>query len=548
MSPFDWSRPEWLGLLLLVPVAAAVLAAYARRRRGSLERFAEAGPRGRTQALGAARRGWRAALLLLGLAGVALAIAGPRWGIERVTTPPVQQQLVFAVDVSRSMLAQDAGGSRLDRARLAVRQIMAALPAAEVGLVVFAGEASLVVPLTRDAAALELYLSTVGPDWISDPSTDLAGAVRVALDAFGPTPGPGRAVVVLSDGEDHAGGIESAVAAARERGVTAVTVGVGTPAGARIPTADGWLTSDGELVVTRLDPGRLEALAGGTDGAFVALADRGGLEPAIARLSALETGARESGGRTRRADRYRWPLAVALLALAAEAGLRLARRRPAVALALLAAVVAGGCGERPRDLYEEGRYQEALDAWRAADTAPGARPIDAYSRGSAAYRLGEQREAAASWAVAARTVEDPARSAESWYNAGNARYRRAEEFEAADTGASVPFWDAAVDAYRESLLRAPGDADAKHNLELALRRRDQAGGGGGGGGGGGDGQDGGGGGRGMQPPSSGVGDSPRDMSPSEAERLLDALAAREREALAAGRQDPSAGRRQEPGW
>ncbi|HUP19570.1 MAG TPA: VWA domain-containing protein [Gemmatimonadota bacterium] len=544
----DWTRPAWLWALALLPLAAAAALAGVRARRRGLDRFAEPDVRERTRRLPPARAAVRGALAVVALAGVALALAGPRWGSERVAVPPVRQQIVFAVDVSRSMTARDVAPSRLDRSRLAVREILAALPASEVGLVVFAGEAVLVVPLTRDAAALELFLATVDPDWISDPSTDLGRAVRVALDAFGPERSPGRAIVVLSDGEDHAGGVEAAASAAAENGVTIVSVGVGTPEGARIPVGAGWLESSGEVVVSRLETEALRDIASGTGGRFVEIGGRDGIAPAVSRLAELDTGRAEEGGTERRAERYRWPLALAVLALLGEAGLRLARRRPAAFAAVAGLLFASACGDRPDDLYREGRYREALEAWREADREPDAGPIDAYGRGSAAYRLGEAREAAAGFAVAARTADTPVREAEAWYNAGNARYRRAEEVERSDPAASLPFWDASVGAYRESLLRAPGDGDTKHNLELALRRRDQAGGGGGGGGGGGEGEGGGGGGRGLQPPSSGLGDSPREMNRSEAERLLDALASREREALAAGEGDRRGGRRQAPGW
>jgi Ca-activated chloride channel family protein len=468
----------------------------------------------------------------------------------------VRQHVVFALDVSRSMLAEDVGSSRLDRARLAVRQLLGGLPAAEGGLVVFAGEASLAVPLTRDHDALALYLGSVGPDWISDPSTDLANAVSVALDAFGPVPGPGEAVVVLSDGEDHSGAVEAAVATARERGLEVHAIGIGTESGARIPVDGGFLIDEGEEVVTRLDPKPLQALASATGGAYVELSGGpGDVGPVLARLRALDVGATSGTAGERKADRYRWPLALALLCIAAETALRLHdRRAPRLdpALAILAALVllAMGQADSPRELYESGRYREALLAWRHADRSADADAADAYGRASAAYRMGEFQEAAASWAVAARTAAGPGRPSEAWYNAGNARYRIAEAAEAADPEDSQRYWDSAVAAYRESLLRDSGDRDAKHNLELALRKREQSGGGGGGagGGGGGEGGGGGGGGRGVQPPSTGGEGGARQMSRSQAERLLDALAAQEREALARGEEDRRAGEPRRPGW
>ncbi|HEY7472192.1 MAG TPA: VWA domain-containing protein [Gemmatimonadota bacterium] len=556
-SAITWARPEWLWALAIVPVAALAILWSLRRRRRALETFAEADVRARTQHLPAGRPALRGILLTLGLAALCVAAAGPQWGLEAVPAPAVRQHVVFAVDVSRSMLAGDVPPSRLDRARLAVRQLLGGLPAAEAGLVVFAGEASLVVPLTRDHDALELYLGSAGPDWISDPSTDLPNAVAVALDAFGPEPGAGQAIVILSDGEDQTGGVSAAVAAAREREVEVDAVGIGTEAGARIPAQGGFLIDEGVEVVTRLEREPLEELASGSGGAYVEVAsDPADLGPVLARLRALDAGAAAGPAGERKADRYRWPLALALLCLGGEAALRLRDRRgarrlePALAVAVALVLLAMGQADSPRELYEDGRYREALLAWRGADRAGDADPADAYGRASAAYRMGEYREAAASWAVAARTAGGPDRASEAWYNAGNARYRIAEHADAARPGESQRYWDSAVGAYRESLLRDPADRDAKHNLELALRKREQSGGGGGGagGGGGGEGGGGGGGGRGVQPPSTGGDQGARPMSRSQAERLLDALAAQEREALARGEEDRRAGEPRRPGW
>ncbi|HUF89101.1 MAG TPA: VWA domain-containing protein [Gemmatimonadota bacterium] len=552
----SWARPEWLWGLALVPLVALAIVWSLRRRARALESFSEADVRARTQDLSEGRRVLRGALLVVGITALCLAAAGPQWGIESVTAPPVRQRVVFAVDVSRSMLARDVAPTRLDRARLAVRQLLAGLPAAEAGLVAFAGEATLAVPLTRDHDALELYLASVGPDWISDPSTDLPNAIAVALDAFGPQPGPGEAIVVLSDGEDQTGGVDAAVAVASGRGVEVESIGIGTTAGARIPFQGGFLTAEGVEVVTRLEPEALRSLAGATGGAYVELAGGpGDVGPVLARLRALDAGASEGPSRERKADRYRWPLVLALLCLGGEVALRFRGRRPprpAPALAGVAALLLLGMGQAdsPRELYESGRYREALLAWRHADRVSGADAADAYGRASAAYRMGEFREAAASWTVAARTVEDAGRATDGWYNAGNARYRIAEALDADPTSDSQRYWDAAVAAYREALLLDPDDQEAKHNLELALRKREQSGGGGGGagGGGGGEGGGGGGGGRGIQPPSTGGQGDARPMTRSQAERLLDALAAQEREALARGEEERQAGEERRPGW
>ena len=194
MNGLDWLRPSYLAALALVPVAVAGIVWSVRRRARALDRFADTDVRRRTQELPGGRRSLRGGLLVLGLAGLVLAAAGPQWGTAPVQAVPVGQEVVFGIDVSRSMLARDVEPSRLERARRTVRQLLATLPSAETGLVVFAGEASLVVPLTRDTGAIELYLASAEPDWISDPSTDLGRAIEVALGAFGPERAPGRAV------------------------------------------------------------------------------------------------------------------------------------------------------------------------------------------------------------------------------------------------------------------------------------------------------------------------------------------------------------------
>jgi Ca-activated chloride channel family protein len=554
----DWSRPEWLMGLMLVPVVIATIVWSFGRRRRALDAFSEAPVRGRTQPLPARRRQVRGVLLVLSLMALVLAVAGPRWGTERVAPLPVGQEVVFALDVSRSMLATDVEPSRLERAKLAIRQILATLPTAESGLAIFAGEAALVVPLTRDAAAIDLYLSSVGPDWVSDPSTDLGRALGSALDAFPPDNAPGRTVVLLSDGEDHSGGLESVARSARSRGIEINVIGIGTDDGSRIPAGTGrWVEDRGQPVISRLDREKLERVADETGGRFVALEEGDGELPSlIGRLQALDTGRSIGRESQRRADRYRWPLLIALIALGLETLLGFGaigwRVKPATVMVAAVLVLAMGRASGPEEMYEEGRYSDALTAWRQIDRAADAKPEDAYNRGNAAYRLGEYREATASHAVAARTAGTRGRAAEAWYNSGNGRFRIAEEVDAANPDDSQRYWDSTVAAYREALLRDPEDIDAKHNLELALRRRDQAAGGGGGGGatggGGGAGGGPGGGGRGMQPPSSGGAGSPRNMTRGEAERLLDALAAQEREALARGEGDEQARRSDRPAW
>lgn len=326
-----FARPDMLWLLLLLPALATLFVVVAARRRKALERFA-GGTEQRLRFIGEVsshRRAAKALLLLLALGAGVTAAARPQWGtrLEPVTRKGVDA--VVLLDTSLSMAAEDAPPDRLGLAKRAAASIMSRLAGDRVALVTFSGKAVLVCPLTLDHEAARLFLDAVDFESAPVPGTALAEAVDTAIQAFGPAASGetrGRALLVLSDGEDHEGGVEAAVRRLRQASVTAFTLGIGTPQGAPIPVPDASHRSgeykrdrEGKLVTTRLDETAMTRLAMDTGGKYFratpAEVEIDDIAKSVASMDASEA---KTVLRARYEERYQIPLALAFLALLAE--------------------------------------------------------------------------------------------------------------------------------------------------------------------------------------------------------------------------------------
>ncbi|MCA9573297.1 MAG: VWA domain-containing protein, partial [Myxococcales bacterium] len=312
-------------VLLTLAVAAALL--EASRRRQALARLAAPGLlAGLTTTASPRRRALKRAALVGATALCLLALAGPRWGYEEQEVRREGIELMFAIDTSRSMLATDLAPNRLTRARLAVEDLVRRFPNDRVGLVAFAGDAFLEVPMTLDRQVFVDTLRALRPGVVPVGGSDLAAAIRESTRAFEASGTSQRVLVLISDGEDLGG---SALAAARQaagEGVVLYTVGVGTPEGTLLTVDDGrggtQVVRDpaGEPVVSRLDATTLAEVAEATGGTYVPLgSDGSGLQQLYATdLSGLERHALESASRRVYHERYAWFLLPALLILLLE--------------------------------------------------------------------------------------------------------------------------------------------------------------------------------------------------------------------------------------
>lgn len=493
----SFSRPELLGLTLLAPVLAALaVLAYARRRQRVAQALADGELLSRLGVADLTRFPRSRLVLIAGAAAaLALAAAGPRWGVRVVEGTSTARSVVLALDVSKSMLATDISPSRLERERLFVRRLMREMPGDRLGLVAFAGRAYILSPLTVDQSALNLYVDALDPGIVSQGGSSLASALTQAADlARGPSEtGSELAVILVSDGEalEEPASVRDAADRAARAGVTVFTVGVGTTVGAQVPEVDGEgrtigfkRDEQGELVVSRLDRGLLEDIARRTGGRYFELDRPGSTDRLLSSLGGLSRAETERGTRVEPRERQGYLIAVALLLIlidllaerlrggprAALPSLRPARSAALLALLFLTSAAGIGDVERGNRHYRAGRYAEAVEAYESAlRDGTDSRELR-YNLGTALLRLGRYGEAEQHFRAALDAV-DPDLRERTFYNLGNRFLRAARED--LDPSAQAPLLQSAIEAYQRALRIDPADIEAKWNLEMALREDEQ---------------------------------------------------------------------------
>ncbi len=504
-----FAAPSLLWLALLAPAVAAAAVWLWRRRLRADAAWAARGLWNRLLPAFAPRRlTLSVAALALAVLGAALALSRPRWGSGEQKVERKGVDVVFLVDSSLSMGAQDAPPSRLFVAKSLVRRMARDMPGNRIGLVQTEGDSLVLAPLTLDGGVIDLLLDAVDPGSLPTPGTELAPGIETALRLFNPGSEKHRVLVMVSDGEDWGGGLDTELARLKENGVIVYALGVGTPQGTTVPIpgAPGEVKrdQDGSIVITRLNEETLEKLARATGGDYLR-ATSAAADPSriVAQIDRLEKRTIESQSLSTLKERFQWPLALAMLALLVylsvgpflpdrrlsplpvrEGGRGRERGRGegfAVARSyILPLVLLSGLAlpsfpwqphlpdwierwmynprertERSIEAYRKGRAQEAVGP---ADTAARLAPSDPtvqYDDGTVHLGAGDSRQAASLLEKAANGVE-PELSPAAHYNLGNARLAAGDA-------------DGAVEAYKEALREQPGNQDAKHNLELALR-------------------------------------------------------------------------------
>lgn len=331
----QFADPRWLWLAVLGPAALFALQWWSERaRRRQLARLAAPEVIAElTRSHSPVRRRVKEGLLLLALGAFGVALARPQWGEERL--PQAQllgEDVVFALDCSRSMLAADVSPQRLQRARLAILDFVQRRATGRVGLVAFAGQAFLQCPLTLDHGAFQDALLAIDERTIAVPGTDVGRALDEAYRALDKRSRT-KIIVLITDGEDlQKSGVRVAETIAKQ-GVKVFTVGVGTPAGAEIQILNEQgqleLVRDGrgEVVRSRLDETTLQAIAKATGGAYHPLGATGeGLMRIQAAVEKLR--AADGAGSARRlgVDRFHVFVALALLLVIGESLLGTRRR------------------------------------------------------------------------------------------------------------------------------------------------------------------------------------------------------------------------------
>ena len=270
---FRFAHPQYLWLLLFVPLFAGLFLLAAHRRRLRLARFGHLDTlRLLMPDVAAGNVAWKLLLFCGAWVLLSFVAARPQLGSRLREQKAQGVEMMLAVDVSNSMLAEDFEPNRLERTKFAINKLFDGLHQDRVGLIVFAGEPKVQLPITSDYRMAKAFARRIDPSLVSVQGTSIARALEQALLAFsGETAEThSRAIILITDGEDHEGGALEVAERVRELGIRIYTIGIGTPEGAPIQI-DGEFIQDekGDMVVSKLDEATLSQLAEVTGGAYV---------------------------------------------------------------------------------------------------------------------------------------------------------------------------------------------------------------------------------------------------------------------------------------
>ena len=294
---FDFANPYLLYLLWLVPVFAVVYWLARRSRAKRLRKFGR--PEVIASLMSDASRykpAIKITLRLIALAALVIVLARPRAGEKEHDETVAGIEVMIAFDISNSMLASSTddpnGTSRLDRARLLLEKLLGRLHNNKVGLVIFAGSAKVQFPMTTDFYTAKMYLSELNPSMMAYQGTSVAEAISMAMNGFSPDENVHKAIILITDSEDHEGDAVEAAKAAAKAGIQVDVVGLGSAKGAPIPmpgrNGEYFTDNEGKMVLTTLNEQLATEIADAGDGIFVNGASSDALDKLADRLETLQ--------------------------------------------------------------------------------------------------------------------------------------------------------------------------------------------------------------------------------------------------------------------
>ena len=285
------AQSQYLLLLLIVPLLFVAYALYLRARRKRLARFGSPELVSQLMPDASTGKGWlKISLLAAAWFFFVIGLARPQLGARLKEHQSQGVEVMIALDVSNSMLAEDYSPNRLERSKLAISRLVDKLQGDRIGLVVFAGEAFVQLPITADYVSAKVFLKSIDTESVPIQGTALSEALMASARSFSTQSERSRAIILITDGEDHEGEAIEAARAIAEQGIRIYCIGVGSPQGKPIPK-NGSLLKDasGEIVVTRLNEEILQEIAGAGNGKYVrAGAAEFGLNPIIDDIRTLD--------------------------------------------------------------------------------------------------------------------------------------------------------------------------------------------------------------------------------------------------------------------
>ncbi|GAB5406164.1 MAG: hypothetical protein Aurels2KO_43950 [Aureliella sp.] len=504
MNDFRFAEPTWIHGVWVIAAVLAILIIFELRRSTALTRLLSAQMQQRLVAIAPlSRRIVSHCLLCCALIALVVALMRPQWGgvVQQLTA--ARSQIMICLDVSKSMLAEDVVPSRLERAKAEISSLLALLDdSQQVGLIAFAGKATVLSPMTTDFGFLNLILKDAGPQSVGIGGTKIGDAIRTGTDGFRSAGDINRLLLVITDGEDHDSFPVDAAAYAREKGVRIVSIGFGETAGSRIEITDPrtgekqFLTDrNGEPVISRLDDETLREIALQTQGAYIP-AGGGQLDLQSiydSHIASMLKGTTTEQQRVIRNEGYQWCLLAALVLWAASLVLQI-NNRIAPALATIATLVLCLCtnsrgiqAQTPSTNLDQSPSASAAEpdqveqgsqppVGNAQDDAPVLNPREVYNLalGSMTGALSgkealEQAEEQLTDARNRAGVDGELRF-RSVYNLGWLAADKASQEESKQPEEALKHLQLALGRFREAVRLRPDNEQARFNLEVISKR------------------------------------------------------------------------------
>lgn len=258
-----FADPQYFWLLALIPLLLLLFSVSLAVRKKRLKRFGDLATIQQLMPGVSIRRQWvKLSLVCLALAAFAVGLARPQAGVTLKEVKRNGLELIIALDVSNSMLAQDFQPNRLERAKLAISQLVDKMTDDRIGLIVFAGDAYVQLPVTSDYVSAKFFLSSINTSMVSKQGTAIGKAINTAMRSFTLDKGKSKVLVIISDGENHEDDAVAAAQLAANEGIRVYTIGIGSTTGVPIPLKDGVLKDrEGNIVMTKLDEATLQQIA-----------------------------------------------------------------------------------------------------------------------------------------------------------------------------------------------------------------------------------------------------------------------------------------------
>lgn len=278
MDVFRFANPEYLYALFVVPVLLLLFVLTLLMRKRAMQKFGNIAPLKRLMPEYSVGRPWfKFIFLILALSALIFVLARPQFGAKLEEVKRKGVEMMICLDISNSMLAEDIKPSRLEKSKRAISQLLDRLNDDKIGLIVFAGDAYVQLPITTDYSAAKMFLNTVSPDIVNKQGTAIGSAIDLAVKSFGPVDEQtkNRVIVVITDGENHEDDAIIAAEEAQKKGIIVHTIGMGLPAGAPIPVPGKYgagnyrKNREGDVVITKLNEGMMQEIASAGTGIYV---------------------------------------------------------------------------------------------------------------------------------------------------------------------------------------------------------------------------------------------------------------------------------------